>query len=38
VIAILFKLRREEMLVTSVFGKQYRQFQREVPALVPFLI
>ncbi len=38
VIAIVFKLRREETLLTGEFGDQYRQFQREVPALVPFLI
>lgn len=37
-VSIVFKLRREEVLLTTVFGDQYREFQREVPALVPFLI
>jgi protein-S-isoprenylcysteine O-methyltransferase Ste14 len=36
-IAYLVKLRREEAILTAEFGDQYRQFQREVPALLPFL-
>jgi protein-S-isoprenylcysteine O-methyltransferase Ste14 len=37
VIAYVIKLRREEAVLTSEFGDEYRRFKREVPALVPFL-
>jgi protein-S-isoprenylcysteine O-methyltransferase Ste14 len=36
-VAYLVKLRREEVLLTTQFGDEYRQFQREVFALVPFV-
>jgi protein-S-isoprenylcysteine O-methyltransferase Ste14 len=36
-IAYLVKLHREEVLLTAQFGDEYRQFQREVFALVPFV-
>ncbi len=36
-VAYVIKLRREEALLTSQFGDEYRQFQREVFALVPFV-
>ena len=34
-VAIVFKLRREEALLTREFGDEYVRFRREVPALVP---
>ena len=37
VIAILMKMRREEALMTQEFPDEYRQFQNEVPALIPFV-
>ena len=37
VVAYIVKLRREEALLTTRFGDEYRQFQREVFALVPFV-
>jgi protein-S-isoprenylcysteine O-methyltransferase Ste14 len=36
-IGFMLKLRREEKLMISQFGDEYRQFKREVPALIPFL-
>jgi protein-S-isoprenylcysteine O-methyltransferase Ste14 len=34
---LVVKSRREEKLLTSEFGDEYRQFQREVAALVPLI-
>ena len=36
-LAFIFKLRREESLLTGEFGEEYLAFKRETPALVPFL-
>ena len=36
-LAFVFKLRREESLLTREFGEEYLAFKRETPALVPFL-
>lgn len=36
--ACLFKIRREEAVLTREFGDEYRAFQREVATLVPFLL
>jgi protein-S-isoprenylcysteine O-methyltransferase Ste14 len=36
-VALVFKMRREERLLTAEFGEQYRQFHRETVALVPFV-
>lgn len=36
-LALLLKLRREETLLTTQFGEEYRAFKRETPALVPFI-
>lgn len=36
-LAFIFKLRREESLLTREFGEEYLAFKRETPALVPFL-
>jgi protein-S-isoprenylcysteine O-methyltransferase Ste14 len=35
--AIVFKLRREEALLTGEFGDEYRQYKTAVRALVPFI-
>ena len=34
-VAFLFKLRREEALLTREFGDEYVQFRRDTAALVP---
>jgi protein-S-isoprenylcysteine O-methyltransferase Ste14 len=34
-LALWRKLRVEERYMTETFGEQYRQYQREVPALFP---
>jgi protein-S-isoprenylcysteine O-methyltransferase Ste14 len=37
-VAIIIKLRREEKLLATEFGDEYRQFQQSVPAtLIPFV-
>jgi protein-S-isoprenylcysteine O-methyltransferase Ste14 len=33
--AYLFKIRREEKLLSGEFGAEYAQFKRETPMLVP---
>jgi protein-S-isoprenylcysteine O-methyltransferase Ste14 len=33
-ISLIFKLRREETLLTSEFGDEYQQFKRDVPAAI----
>ena len=35
--AYLLKMRREERFMTLEFGEQYRQFQNEAAALIPFI-
>ena len=35
--SLVFKLRREEMLLSGEFGDDYRRFKREVPALAPLI-
>ncbi len=34
----MVKIRREERLLTAEFGDSYRQFQRDVPMLLPFIL
>lgn len=37
VLSLVFKSRREEMLLTREFGDEYLRFKREVPSIVPYI-
>jgi len=37
VVACWLKIRAEEKLLTNHFGDQYREYRRQVPALIPFV-
>ena len=37
IIAYAYRIRVEEKMLVTVFGASYEQYQREVPALLPFL-